>query len=512
MPEHLRALVVILVLACVVFAFVRAPALALGTAPRDFAMRRNAWLALTLAAFLSHGFWLYVVAAAAILLFVSSREKNSPALYFALLFAVPAMAREIPGAAGIRYLFDIDHIRLLALTVLLPAFAALAVRPDTERFGKRWPDRLLLAYLALYFVLTLSASSATNGLRHGVFYGFIDIFLPYYVASRALKSSAAFRDALGAFVVAALVLGAIGIFESARGWLLYYALQDALRAPWHYGNYLPRDGFLRALGSTGQPIAYGYVIAVALGFFVYLRRFLTPLAAAAGFGVLLAALAASLSRGPWLGATVMLLLGLTLGRSTALRLLAGAAVAVGIVPLLFSTSIGARVMEFLPFVGTIEPETLSYRTRLLDTFTTVIVEKPFFGAYDLMLTPEVQDLRTGEGIVDVVNTYVGIGFSSGLVGLSIFAGFFLSVLLGILRAANAARHDSDTYYLGHALFATLLGILVMISAVSSITVIPTVYWAVAGLCVGYARLAETLAPSAAAEPGRVRVRPLVAAR
>jgi O-antigen ligase len=145
----------------------------------------------------------------------------------------------------------------------------------------------------------------------------------------------------------------------------------------------------------------------------------------------------------------------------------------------------------------VDAENLTYRVRLLDTFVKLIGEKPFFGAYDFMLRPEMQDLRTGEGIIDVVNTYVGIGFSSGLVGLSIFVGLFVTIAVGILRAAGRARHDADANLLGQALLATLLGILVMISAVASITVIPVIYWAVAGLGVGYARMAENLAADTA---------------
>lgn len=517
MPEHLRALVLILILAAGAFAFARRPASAAGMSPRDFDLRRNAWFAITLVAFLAHNFWVYVAAAAVIVLIAAAKDQNRLALFFALLFAVPTMSMEVPGVAGIRYLFDLHHVRLLALAVLLPAFVRLAMSPDTERFGRRWPDRLLIAYLGLYFFLTLSASSTTDTLRHGVFYSFIDVFLPYYVASRSLKSMAQFKDAMAAFVVAALVLAALGVFEAVKQWLLYYALEEALRVPWNYGYYLPRDSQLRAVATAGQPIAYGYVIAVAIGFFVYLRKFMSPLAGAAVFGLLLAALAASISRGPWLGAALMLLLGLTTGRSPGLRLLATAAIVAVIVPLLFSTTVGARIMDFLPFVGTVDSESLTYRARLLDTFLTLIVEKPFFGAYDFMLTPEMQALRTGQGIIDIVNTYVGIGFTSGLVGLSLFVAFFFTIAAGILRAAGVSRHDADVYLLGQALLATLLGILVMISAVASITVIPVVYWAVAGLGVGYARLAESRRTAIAAQaapvaPLRARTRPAPAPR
>lgn len=502
MPEHLRALIVVLVLAAGTFAFVRALACEAGTAPRDFQLRRNAWFAVTLIAFLAHHFWIYIVAAAGVLIFASSREKNRLALFFALLFAVPAMSMDIPGFAGVRYLFSINHIRLLALAVLLPAFFSLLARPEGEPFGRRWPDRLVVLYIGLNFALMLVSSSSTNALRHGMFYAFTDIFLPYYVASRSLRSLAAFRDAMTAFVMAALVLAAIGIFESAKHWVLYNSLEDTLGTFWGYGKYVERERFLRALGSTGQPIAFGYVMAVALGFCLYLKRLTAnPLAAGIALALLAAGLIASVSRGPWLGTAVILLAGLAIGRSPGLRLLALASLGFVILPLLFITGLGERVVDLLPFVGSVDAQTITYRQRLLDAFVQVIAKNPFFGAFDYMLTAEVQDLRQGQGIIDVVNTYVGVGFSSGLVGLSLFGGFFAVVAACIFRAMrNLPDRDSEAYALGKALLATLLGILVMISAVSSITVIPVVYWAVAGLAVGYARMAATA--QSAATTGR----------
>jgi hypothetical protein len=50
------------------------------------------------------------------------------------------------------------------------------------------------------------------------------------------------------------------------------------------------------------------------------------------------------------------------------------------------------------------------------------------------------------------------------------------------------ERGGEHYLLGQALIATLLGILVIIFTASSITVIPVIYWSVAGLGVGYARM------------------------
>src|SRR6267378_5682404 len=120
MPEHIRALIVILALATPVFLFAKKPVCALAMAPADFERRRNLWFAITLIAFLAHNFWVYVIATAVLLLVTLPRESNKLALFFFLLFAVPAMPKEIAGVAGIRQFFTIDYIRLLVLVVLLP--------------------------------------------------------------------------------------------------------------------------------------------------------------------------------------------------------------------------------------------------------------------------------------------------------------------------------------------------------------------------------------------------------
>jgi hypothetical protein len=220
MPDHLRALLVILLLAGAVFAAGRAPACAAAMPDEDFARRRNLWFALTLAAFLAHNFWLFIAFAALLLIFALPAEPNKLALYFFVLFAVPAIDAEIPGFGLVEHFFAIDYLRLLALAILLPAWLALRMRPDAEPFGRSSADKLLLAYLVLQLCLQFPHASLTETLRKGVFYAFVDVFLPYYVASRAARDLAALREALMAFVLGALVAAAIAVFEFARHWLL----------------------------------------------------------------------------------------------------------------------------------------------------------------------------------------------------------------------------------------------------------------------------------------------------
>lgn len=508
MPEHLKALIVILALAGATFAFARAPACATGTAPADFSRRRNLWLGITAVSFLAHDFWIYIVVSAIMLALAVQREPDRLTMYFFLLFAVPAIPAQITGLGVIQHFFTINYLRLLALLILLPAYLYLRKQPHAVPFGSTLPDKLLAGFLVLQVLLMLTISSFTNTLRIGVFYSFIDAFLPYYVASRAPESLRNFREALTGFVLAALLLASIGAFEFTRHWLLYASLDSVLGSPWDLGDYLARGAEgsdLRAQGTTGQPIPFGYVMAVAIGFLLYLKRHAArPAAWNAGLALLAVGLFASLSRGPWVGAAAMIMIFIAAGPAPLRGFSRLGLLALLVIPLVLATTSGHKIVELLPFIGSASTDNVDYRQRLAEISFRVIMENPFFGAFDYFYSPAMQELRQGQGIIDIVNTYLSVGLGSGLVGFSLFAGFFVSVAIGIVNGMRipADRHD-ESYALGQCLLATLLGIMVMIATVSSITVIPVIYWSVAGLGVAYARMLRKAGQAAAGEKAGV---------
>jgi len=522
MPEHLRALIVILVLAGIVFALARRPAVDL-IPHHDFTRRRNLWFALTLLAFLSHSFWVYAGIAAIILTVARQRERNPLALFFLLLFLIPPAPVEVPGFGLINYFFALNHIRLLALCLLLPAFfmqrgqastlrfgrtwpeklLALCLllpaffmrrrQAGTLRFGRIWPDKLLAAYLLLTSLLYLRETTLTDTLRQTL-YLFTDVFLPYYVASRTLKELSDFKDALLGFVLAAMLLALIGLVEFTRHWLLYNALIDALDMHWEMSSYLTRGDSLRASASTGQAIALGYVISVAIGFYLFLRESVrSRLQQCLGALLLAGGLFAPLSRGPWIGAAVMITVFIATGRKAVKRLMLLAIAGVLALLLLAIVPGGQKVLDLLPFIGTVEVENITYRQRLIDNSMIVIRRNPWLGSFDYRNTPEMQSMIQGQGVIDIVNTYIALALDMGLIGLTLFVVFFATVLLGIRTAMRSIPNkDDEARRLGRALLAVLAGILVTIFTVSSITVIPVVYWSVAGLGVAYAQMVRRL--------------------
>ncbi|WP_406822073.1 O-antigen ligase family protein [Pseudomonas sp. KnCO4] len=499
MPEHLRALIVILFLASVVFLLARRPACDL-IPLRDFKRRRNLWFLLTLLAFFSHSFWLYLGAGAVILYIAGRREHNPMALFYLLLFLIPPASLQVPGFGLVNYLVEIDHIRLLSVCVLLPAALALRRQGDTLRFGRTWPDRLLAAGLLLMSVLYLRETTLTDTLRQTL-YLFIDVLLPYYVASRGLRQISDFKDTLLAFVLASFLLALIGVAESVRHWLLYSALVDAMGVPWSMSGYLNRGGSLRASATTGQAIVLGYVMCVAIGLFLFVQGYVRrPWQRLMGALLLAAGLFAPLSRGPWIGAMVIVVVFVALGKGALRRLALLAVAGMLALPLLTAVPGGDKVLDLLPYIGNVDKDNITYRERLMDNAWIVIQRNPLFGSFDFRNTPEMQSMIQGEGIIDIVNTYINVALRVGLVGLGLFLAFFASVLLGMRKAMRSfPDKDDERRQLGRALLATLAGILVIIFTVSSITFIPVVYWTIAGLGVGYSQMVRRLHDSQVSE-------------
>jgi uncharacterized membrane protein len=497
MPEHLRALVVILVLSGLSFWLMR-PAVAQLVGTATFKQWRNLWLGLTLVAFLSHSFWVYAVVVALVLMLKRPPMGHAVGVWLLLMFLVPPASINIPGFGIINYFFTIDHLRLLSLVLLLPAALVLLQQRASQRLGSTWPDKLLLAYLILAAMLQLRETSVTDALR-GCFYLFTDVFLPYYVASRSLQSVKDFKHALTGFLISAALLATLAMFEMLRHWKLYSAVTDAMGIYWSLGSYLGREGLLRASVTTGQPIPLGLVMMAAIGVFFYLREKGTRWQRTLGWLVLTGGLVASLSRGPWVGALFTVMVFMALGPKPVKQLLGLGLLGALALPVLALFPAGQKVLNLLPFIGQAEEFNITYRERLLENSWIVIERNFWLGSVDYLQTPEMQSLIQGQGIIDIVNTYVGVALDYGMVGLGLFCLFFALAGLGVFKAFRK-QAEPEPRLLGRALLATLAGVLLTIFTVSSISVIPWLYWTLAGMCVAYAHVFKQAAPPAEKVP------------
>ncbi|TXT26444.1 MAG: hypothetical protein FD134_554 [Gallionellaceae bacterium] len=478
----------VLALASTVFFFAYRPACIFSEAD-DFTRRRNLWLILTLAAFFSPNFWVYAFIAASLLVYTNRRESNPVALFFFILFVVPDGFVQIPGIGLLEHLFVLSYPKILELIILLPAFFFLRRQGDTPPFGRLWTDKILFGYLLLNVVLFTRDTSITNTVRH-TFYLFTGVFLPYFVISRSLKNLPAFRDALFSFVVTTMVLAIIALFEFGKFWLLYTDMLNTLELREAMTFYILRDGMLRVVSAAGHPIILGFILVIGIGFYLFLQRSIPQkFVRLLGLVLLVAGLIVSLSRGPWTGAAVLLIVFFAAGRNPVRRLMVSGFAALITFALLAVLPKGEKLLNLLPYIGTVDQQNIEYRERLITNSMIVIQRNPWFGSTTFLETPEMEAMRQGEGIIDVVNSYLAITLGSGFVGLGLFVGFFTLTLLGIYHAMRSIPDkDSDEYLLGQTLLATLLAILFTITTASSILNAPLVYWSVAGIGVAYAQM------------------------
>lgn len=485
MPDQIRALIVVLVLGSLVWWLAR-PAAVQVVAPATFAVWRRAWYITTLAWFLSPNFWIYAGVLTVMLSVLGRREAHVFGLYLLLLLAAPPMGSAIPGFGVVNYLFTLDHYRLLALALLLPWAWRLSRDRTSARYFQSPLDGLVLAYLLLYSVLAFRDGNFTSDARTALMF-WIDLFLPYYVASRSIRSAEGFRYVLAALVIGAALLSVLAAFEVLRSWKLYEAASVA-KGLQGFGAYKTRGGFIRPAVTIIDSIALGYVVVVAMAAYLFLQRLISGRWWRwLGWLVLVAGLLASLSRGPWVGAVLVVLVFVLLGPRPMRGLMQGAAVGAAGFFALLSLPAGQKLISLLPFVGQEEQGNVEYRANLLTAAMPVIERNLMFGSSDYVNAPELQVMRQGEGIVDVVNSYVGVALHAGGVGLVLFLGLFGWALLLLRRGRRWARQHGhqEGQQLGRALFAGTLGIMFIIFTMSSILVVPTVYFAFFGLSCAY---------------------------
>jgi O-antigen ligase len=442
----------------------------------DFARRRNVWCVLTAAAFLSPNFWIYALIAMPLLLWAGSKDSNPASLYLLLLHVIPPYAIRIP-MVGISFLFDADNYLLLSFFLMLPAAVRLVKRKDTDRIrGLQAMDFFLFAYGILTAFLFLHPETAagvimqatfTDCLRR-VFLFLIGTVVPYFVISRSISDRRAMLDLMATYCLMCAGLAATALFETAKHWLLYGEMGDLFASANNdsvvstFSVYLLRGTSLRAMVSTGHPLVLGYLLAIGLGFWLYLQTHMksnvSRLAVTALFWL---GLLAAYSRGPWIGAVCIYCVFTVLKPGASSRFFKAIGFATILTIFVSLTPLKKKIVDVLPFLGgTVDNENLLYRHRLFDRAWQIILENPLFGDQNALL--RMQDLRQGQGIIDLVNAYLEILLDNGFVGLFLVLSFIGIAVLKAWSLSRDSRHaDPDLSMLGASLVSCIVATLLM---------------------------------------------------
>lgn len=445
---------------------------------------QRAWFIMVLATvivFLGHTTMLYAIAIGLLALVGQSMlgggARGKLAAFMLLIMILPPLTWQIGGVGDINYILGLTGPRILAL-VLLPG---LALQFLGDRTFKRppwvtWIDLAVFGYQFLRIALMVPHTNVTGLLRMFV-ESLLDVLLPYYVVSRGIRSEADLRFLLSHLALGFSLVACIGFAEYFIHRNLYSELQWLYGYKWQLTMTLMRGESLRVQAATPQPIVLAFEMIFALGLWTYLRGYEWKRWPVFGvYAVMTCCLLFTFSRGPLLCGIVLAISLLALRRlqiktfvGMFLILLVGAVIA---------KSVGADevMIRGLGVVFGSSAEDLSsinYRRELLDTALALLHQSPWLGVPDY--ASQMQALRQGEGIIDLVNSYIAIALDAGVIGLVIYLVPYAVVFNRLVRVSgisNQRAGEAGAGWFAAAFVAMMIALLLTIFTTSTFSTMP----------------------------------------
>ncbi len=392
------------------------------------------------------------------------------ALYFGVLFSF-TLTKGFLFSVGVPIGY-INYVRVLNLAFLLP----LLLKGDRRGQRLNVIDILVLTFFSWQFIMQLIGSKFTIALRINIWI-VADYVIPYFAIRFFLKD---YYLTYVAIFFALLSQAFVAIGEGIMTWKIYVHMEQLSGFyPRSLPAYYFRHGFLRIEASYGNSL-----IASLFGNFTFLCAYIFY--KFEGFKLtdtyqkkislffLLAGIGGTFFTGSRAGMAGLIFIiavyhavvwGLNKKKDPMFKLIMGL-VFVVIVALQYG-------QDFMK-------EEFGYRYLLVDVSSDVIMSNWFTGNFHVLQDPRMQVLMQGEGIIDLVNTYVYIALYYGLTGLAmllmaIFVG--ASKIYKVLKSGEGGR-----YVLGVFCFCCFIILIFNIASTSPIGLIYFWIWFLLAIC------------------------------
>jgi len=374
--------------------------------------------------------------------------------YFALMLALPIAAKSRGDAAAlfavlivslptVQHLVQFGSLYVTITSKFMFAGFGLTIAFLMNR-GKTQVIKRAHLDVPMLIIVVLEASqardpSATATIRQLVPV-FLTIWLPYYVLSRSINTAEEVRRFLLSFTLAGFVMATVAAIEARLHWLIYKQIDALLGVNVIINGYSKmRAGMIRAPASFPESTALATFLVLA---------FMSALALRDTFGsrakwlfvlfVLLVGMVSANSRGAFIALGVGLvawdLYTRRYGRLTMKLVGAGAIYLFALTAAQFSTYFAAMVGKDSGTQGTAD-----YRVQLLRRGLEEIHKHPILGQNMKAALDSLQDLRQGEGIIDLVNGYISYGLTLGYMGIFGLLAVFVTLCLAMLMARRKLR-------------------------------------------------------------------------
>lgn len=351
--------------------------------------------------------------------------------YIPLLFVVPSyLTMDGPGIPPLAF-----YTAAILPFFMVPSFWKSAFRDF------HWLDLCVYAYIILVALSEL-LNNSMNSSRQLVFLNALTIWAPY-VAIRHVILTDKMEKEMGRMTAITLTIVAIYNLYTFRFGVNHFLI---IRSMWPFHTPLPglavwpRWGFFRASGPFMHPIMTGIAFGFALPAAMWIWRskaFKFRELDFVLFGALGVGLITTMSRGPYMGAFLAVVLYL-MGESRHRVIFFSAA---GLLVAFLSIPASFEIAEYFDATrataASAEQETAMYRRDLILNYVDVIKEKPWLG-YSFMMVPVIGDQSSIDNAYLLLALQWGVPTVIALL-LMIFGSIIITMILGVKQGLDPVQ-------------------------------------------------------------------------
>jgi len=289
----------------------------------------------------------------------------------------------------------------------------------------------------------------------------LTIALPYFLISRSLNSAEELRRFLLAIALTGFVMAIVATAEARLHTLFYQQITSNLPVSASNLYQKMRGGVVRAPTSFPESTSLAnYLAAAGIAIIALRSSFASKTKRSIAFAVLLVGLVAPNSRGAFIGIALGLLaFDFYRNRWGPFFTKVGVAVGVYVVALMaapFSPYIAEMVGKGADSHGSTQ-----YRVQFMTRGLEEIRKHPYLGTTMKQALDNLEDLRTGEHIIDLVNGYITYGLTlgyTGIIGLVLVFATLSGSMLAIRRklAVNAMVSDIAAFSFSVSCFMSVV--------------------------------------------------------
>ncbi|HWI85650.1 MAG TPA: O-antigen ligase family protein [Sphingomonas sp.] len=388
------------------------------------------------------GMWGYTVWVAylAMMLFVPILARNradAAAFYAVAILSVPALGTKM--ALGSFYLFPASKWLFCGLGLTI-AFFIRNSGPRTS-IARRFDIPVLIVFV---LEAGMARTSSFTDTARQLLPLLLSVMVPYFVISRSLNTKQDVRRFLLALALGGFVMASVAVVESRLHWLLYKTIENNMHIDARLNPYTKlRGGMIRAPASFPESTNLANYLALAgVALFALRASFSSTRRWYLALGVIALGLLAANSRGGFVGIAIgMVAFDLYRRHYSAL---AAKIATIGLCYTLFLAA--AQVSAYFASVVGKSDATIGssdYRVLLLRRGMEEIRKHPYFGTTRDQAIASLQDIKQGEGIVDLVNGYIAYGLTLGYPGMIGLLMIFVSLCLAMLLARRGLSRDRE---------------------------------------------------------------------